>query len=322
LVALVLYGLSAPHTAGVFDKLTPGWGWIAPVGVEFGLLYAAFRRRLARSDHERLPWTLWALEILLFLTTMLVNGAGSFVSVIEASELNELSFTAIAVGFGNLPATSQAALIMALLSAFIIPIGALVAGDGHKPNGKQGVKQSIRAYLDEHPGIEELSVNQVYDVPRKEDKTLSQVAAGHGLHPNLVSQWRDQARSGMASLFSRTKETDLAAQEAAHEQEKQELYAEIGRLTTQLSWLKKKLASSLSRDERLALVEREGSEVSVAGQCGLLSLNRSEVYYAPRPAEGRTLLIQRRSGLSCASGLAFDASDMHFVPVLHPSIVD
>ena len=25
-VAAVLYGLSAPHTAGVFDKLTPGWG--------------------------------------------------------------------------------------------------------------------------------------------------------------------------------------------------------------------------------------------------------------------------------------------------------
>ena len=39
LVALVSYGLSAPHTAGVFDKLTPSWRWLAPVGVEFGLLY-------------------------------------------------------------------------------------------------------------------------------------------------------------------------------------------------------------------------------------------------------------------------------------------
>jgi hypothetical protein len=43
----------------------------------------------------------------------------------------------------------------------------------------------------------------------------------------------------MTSLFSRTKETDWAAKETAHEQEKQELYAEIGCLTTQLSWLKK-----------------------------------------------------------------------------------
>jgi len=65
------------------------------------------------------------------------------------------------------------------------------------------------------------------------------VAATHGLHPNQVAQWRDQALTGMASLFSQTKENDWALKEAAHEQEKQELYAEIGRLTTQLSWLKK-----------------------------------------------------------------------------------
>lgn len=73
----------------------------------------------------------------------------------------------------------------------------------------------------------------------REDKTLSQVAATHGLHPNRA-QWRDQALAGMAGLFSRAKETDWVAKENAHEQEKQDLYAEIGRLTTQLTWLKKK----------------------------------------------------------------------------------
>jgi hypothetical protein len=130
LVALVLYGLSAPHTASTFDKLTPGWGWIAPVGVEFGLLYAAFRRRLANHAREKIAWTLWALEMLLFLTAMLVNGAGAFTSVVSSTGLDTLSFSAILDSFGNLPATSQAALIMASLSAFIIPIGALVAGEG------------------------------------------------------------------------------------------------------------------------------------------------------------------------------------------------
>ncbi len=129
LVAGVLYALSAPHTAGVFDKLTPGWGWISPIGVEFGLLYAAFRRRLDRDTAEKTPWTLWALEVLLFITAMLVNGAGAFTSVIASTKLDSLSFAAIAEGFGNLPATGQAALIMAVLAAFIIPIGALVAGE-------------------------------------------------------------------------------------------------------------------------------------------------------------------------------------------------
>jgi putative transposase len=41
-------------------------------------------------------------------------------------------------------------------------------------------------------------------------------------------------------------------------------------------------------------VERESSEVSVVVQCELLSLNRSGVYYSPRPVEERELLIQRR----------------------------
>jgi putative transposase len=44
----------------------------------------------------------------------------------------------------------------------------------------------------------------------------------------------------------------------------------------------------------LALVEREGSEVALVMQCELLSLNRSGVYYAPRPVDERELLIQRR----------------------------
>src|SRR6185503_4080075 len=92
LVALVLFGLSAPHTAGVFDKLTPGWGWLAPIGVKFGLLYTAFRRRLINTAKQPLPWTLRALEILLFLTAMLVNGAGSFTSVVNATQLINLSF--------------------------------------------------------------------------------------------------------------------------------------------------------------------------------------------------------------------------------------
>jgi hypothetical protein len=80
--------------------------------------------------HTATAWTSWALEVLLFLTAMLVNGAGAFTSVVAATHLDSLSFAAMMERFGNLPATSQAALIMAGLAAFIIPIGALVAGEG------------------------------------------------------------------------------------------------------------------------------------------------------------------------------------------------
>ncbi len=46
----------------------------------------------------------------------------------------------------------------------------------------------------------------------REDKTLSQVAATHGVHPTQVSQWRDQALSGLKGLFSRVEESDWAAE--------------------------------------------------------------------------------------------------------------
>lgn len=74
----------------------------------------------------------------------------------------------------------------------------------------------------------------------KEDKTLSQVAATYEIHPNLAAQWRDQGLVGLVGTFSRARESDWQAKEAAYEEEKQGLYAEIGRLSTQLAWLKKK----------------------------------------------------------------------------------
>jgi putative transposase len=50
----------------------------------------------------------------------------------------------------------------------------------------------------------------------------------------------------------------------------------------------------LSRAERLELVERQGSELSVMIQCELLSLKRSGLYYAPRGDSEHDLLIKRR----------------------------
>ena len=74
----------------------------------------------------------------------------------------------------------------------------------------------------------------------KEEKPLNQIASEHGLHRNLLTTWRDQALAGLPSLFSRQAELDQAAKDAAHAQQLHELYAEIGKLSTQLAWLKKK----------------------------------------------------------------------------------
>lgn len=130
LIAAVLYALSAPHTAAVFGQLTPVFGWFAPLAVEFGLLYASFRRKRAKQSGEALPKAIWLLEILLFATAILVNGAGSFQAVVSVVGLRDLPLSEIFAKFATFPGTTQIALVLVPLAAFIIPIGTGVAGEG------------------------------------------------------------------------------------------------------------------------------------------------------------------------------------------------
>ena len=79
---------------------------------------------------------------------------------------------------------------------------------------------------------------QIVQEVLREDKLISQIASTHGVHPQLVGQWKAQVLQGLPSLF----EKDHAAEEklrAAHEKQLTDLYAEIGRLTTPVAWLKK-----------------------------------------------------------------------------------
>ncbi len=80
----------------------------------------------------------------------------------------------------------------------------------------------------------------------KETKTISQLAAEHGIQPNLLGTWKTTALQGLPSLFERR--ASLETVQTAHEQQVQELYAQIGRLTTQVAWLRTK--SGLDPDQK------------------------------------------------------------------------
>jgi transposase-like protein len=71
----------------------------------------------------------------------------------------------------------------------------------------------------------------------KEEKTINQLAAELDVHPSQLKEWKRIALQGLPDLFSR--ESKVGEQAKAHEQQVNELYSEIGRLTTQVSWLKK-----------------------------------------------------------------------------------
>ena len=73
----------------------------------------------------------------------------------------------------------------------------------------------------------------------KEEDTLAQVAARHGVHSNLLRKWKTQALEGLPGLFS-DDDRDRRTLEIEHQRQLDELYAEIGRLTTRVTWLQKK----------------------------------------------------------------------------------
>lgn len=74
----------------------------------------------------------------------------------------------------------------------------------------------------------------------REEKSIAEIASEHGVHPNLVARWKAEAIENLASVFVDEKRS-VEALKRQHEREKQELFKEIGQLTTQLSWLKKKV---------------------------------------------------------------------------------
>lgn len=130
IITIVMLMLSAPHTAAIFDKLTPGWGWSAPFGVEFGILYASFRRKRTKQQGGKESLSLIALQVLLYLIAIVVNGAGAFQAVVSAIGIPDLPFSEISARFGTFPATSQIALSLVIFAALIIPIGTGVTGEG------------------------------------------------------------------------------------------------------------------------------------------------------------------------------------------------
>ena len=70
----------------------------------------------------------------------------------------------------------------------------------------------------------------------KGTKTLAELAQAYQLHPNQISEWKQQLLKNGAEVFRR----DPARQQREQVVLETELYEQIGRLKMELEWLKKK----------------------------------------------------------------------------------
>lgn len=74
----------------------------------------------------------------------------------------------------------------------------------------------------------------------KEDKAMSKIAAERKVAVTQLSQWKTMGLKRLPQLFD-NEQREIEKIKAEHERKEDDLYEQIGRLSTQLAWLKKKL---------------------------------------------------------------------------------
>ncbi len=72
----------------------------------------------------------------------------------------------------------------------------------------------------------------------KERKTLADLAQQFNLHPNQISNWKQELVNSATSIFQQT--SSVQDEKQNFEAEKSRLYEQIGKLQVELDWLKKK----------------------------------------------------------------------------------
>jgi transposase len=135
----------------------------------------------------------------------------------------------------------------------------------------------------------------------KGEQTISELAGRYEVHGTLISLWKKQLLEGAESIFS----GKFRAVDVQSEQQKTELFEQIGRLQRELAWLKKKLPPSA--ELRRGLLDGAHPRISLRRQCELLGIRRSGELLRARPRVGQELGVN-----------ASDRRGVFAIPVLRP----
>jgi len=75
----------------------------------------------------------------------------------------------------------------------------------------------------------------------RNDKTANEIASQYGVHPNIISRWKQTVIEGLPELFEDKRKKIDRGQYQEQEQKIERLHKLVGQRDYELDWLKKKL---------------------------------------------------------------------------------
>jgi len=76
----------------------------------------------------------------------------------------------------------------------------------------------------------------------RNDKTANEIASQYGVHPNIISRWKQTVIEGLPELFEDKRRKIDRGQYREQEQKIERLQKLVGQRDYELDWLKKKLS--------------------------------------------------------------------------------
>jgi putative transposase len=126
------------------------------------------------------------------------------------------------------------------------------------------------------------------------DQTVAQVASRYEITAKSLSDWKKQFLENASLAFDVSGATKAYKDEIESLTEENDALAKkLGKTTIERDWAVGKL-KSLDLSNKKSLVDSRLSELSVARQCEMIGLNRSSLYYEPKPVSAYDLKLMNR----------------------------
>jgi putative transposase len=126
------------------------------------------------------------------------------------------------------------------------------------------------------------------------EQTVAQVASKYQITAKSLSDWKKQFLENASLAFDVSGATKAYKDEIEGLKEENDALAKkLGKTTIERDWAVGKL-KSLDLSNKKSLVDSKLSDLSVARQCEMVELNRSTLYYEPKPVSDYDLKIMDR----------------------------